>query len=89
MGRSRSADAEDEEGGAAVDESASLLPRQSSAAVPVVTSSAGSAHKEAPELVTDLMRENTRLADEVANLRRILEDQVLQNRAYYAVTVFY
>lgn len=31
----------------------------------------------APELITDLVMENSRLADEVANLRKMLSDQVL------------
>jgi hypothetical protein len=68
------------------EETASLLPRQSSAAVPISSggnmysnpllgTSTRSEEGAAPELVTDLVRENSRLADEVANLKRILHDQ--------------
>lgn len=35
----------------------------------------------APELITDLVMENSRLADEVANLRKMLSDQVLNIHA--------
>jgi hypothetical protein len=75
------------------DESASLLPRQSTAAVPIVAgtsiTSAGvtsrpvsqSVHTPQtdsghPELITELVTENSRLAEEVANLRRMIEGQV-------------
>jgi hypothetical protein len=75
------------------DESASLLPRQSTAAVPIVartsitsagvTSHSGSQSVHSPqtdsghpELITELVTENSRLAEEVANLRRMIEGQV-------------
>ena len=64
---------EDEENS---EETTSLLHRQSNTfkgALP--TTGHKTTASEDPGLVTDLMRENTRLADEVANLRRILQDQ--------------
>lgn len=64
---------EDEENS---EETTSLLHRQSNTfkgALP--TTGHQTTASEDPGLVTDLMRENTRLADEVANLRRILQDQ--------------
>ena len=64
---------EDEENS---EETTSLLHRQSNTfkgALP--TTGHKTTSSEDPGLVTDLMRENTRLADEVANLRRILQDQ--------------
>jgi hypothetical protein len=76
------------------EETASLLPRQSNAAVPI----SSGAHmysnplvgtrEEAPELVTDLVRENSRLADEVANLKRILQDQQVSHRCYVLFCLF-
>mmetsp|Transcript_11851 Transcript_11851/g.26331 ORF Transcript_11851/g.26331 Transcript_11851/m.26331 type:complete len:240 (+) Transcript_11851:78-797(+) len=60
-------------------ESASLLPRTVCVAplngASAAPSTAGEVGEAGGELVTELVRENTRMADELRNLRRILEDQ--------------
>lgn len=74
------------------DESESLLPKSSVSVRPQFHESSSATHQsvshdptysatrngEAPELITDLVMENSRLADEVANLRKMLSDQVFR-----------
>lgn len=56
------------------EESASLLPRVNALSPQSQHQLQDSAHQN-PELVTELVMENSRLAEEVANLKRMLDDQ--------------